>query len=142
MFFSSKKNKMNYMKAQAKSSVSALLLVAIMGAGVFTFIHALDMSKGNHHSGDCPVIVGVQSLCQTDPIDHLTLWQRAITTNLEVFIYSLLLLSCLCFVSYTHRLFVDHSPPRKALIRIFNAQLPIGLYTRIFADGILNPKVP
>ncbi len=130
------------MSIKAKSLISALLLMAFIGAGIFSFTHALDMAKGSHHVGGCPLIEGQEVLCQLSPLGHLALWQKATTIKLETFAY-LLVISALIIVSYLFRFLSDnHSPPKKSLLRTFRAQLPIDLYTRIFADGILNPKAP
>ena len=101
---------------------SLLILLAFVGAGIFSFTHALDMAGGSHHSGDCPLVPGQEVVCSTSPINHLTLWQKATSINLEAFTTLFLLLSALGAVFFTYKfLFDNHSPPQPALIRITQA---------------------
>ena len=124
------------MKAKA---ISILILVSFIGAGVFSFTHALDMSRGGHHAGDCPIMAGQEVICNLNPISHLTTWQRATTFNPEIYSLLLTILFALTFV-WVYRFFQNYSPPRPSVLRITYAQLPIDLYTRIYSDGLLNSK--
>ena len=127
------------MKVQA---ISTLILISFIGAGIFSFTHALDMSKDRHHAGDCPLMAGQEVICNLNPISHLTNWQKATTFNPEAYILLTLILSALSIV-WTFRFFSNnYSPPRPSVLRIAYAQLPVDLYTRIFSDGLLNPKAP
>ncbi len=120
--------------------ISALILISFIGAGVFSFTHALDMTKGGHHAGNCPIMAGQEVICNLNPISHLTTWQKATTFNPEAYILLILILSTLSIV-WTFRFFSNnHSPPRPSVLKIAYAQLPVDLYTRIFSDGLLNSK--
>lgn len=98
------------------------------------------MSKGGHHAGDCPLMVGQEVVCNLNPISHLTNWQKATTFNPELFATLLLLLSALSVVWIYSFFQNSYSPPRPSALRMAYARLPVGLYTRIFSDGLLNSK--
>lgn len=110
-----------------------------MGAGVFSFTHALDMAKGGHHAGGCPIMGGQEVICNLNPISHLTTWQRATTFNPEIYTLLLIALSTLSLV-WGYKFFQNYSPPRPSTLRLAYAQLPVDLYTGIYSDGILNSK--
>lgn len=120
--------------------ISALILVSFIGAGVFSFTHAMDMAKGGHHAGDCPIMAGQEVICNLNPISHLTSWQKAATFNPEIFTTLILILSALSVV-LIYRIFLNnYSPPRTSTLRLAYAQLPVDLYTEIYSDGVLNSK--
>ncbi|MDB5258085.1 MAG: hypothetical protein JWM14_2780 [Chitinophagaceae bacterium] len=129
------------MKIKANNLIGFLLLIAFIGASVFSFSHALQMAEGGHHAGDCPITTGPESLCTLTPFAHLTFWQKTLIFNPGIDTL-LLLIASVVFVIYVRRFLTDnYSPPSSSQIRTFNAQLPLDLYTRIFSDGLLNPKV-
>lgn len=123
-----------------RTAISLLILVSFIGAGVFSFIHALDMSKGGHHMGDCPLVAGQEVICNLNPLAHLTNWQKATIFSPEILSILFLILSALSIV-WIYRFFQNnYSPPKPSVLRIAHARLPVDLYTRIFSDGLLNSK--
>ncbi len=106
------------------------ILLSVGSFLVMEQVHQHGMSPMSH----CPFMVGEQSLCTMDAIEHIAAWNTLTTTTFtELFVLTLLVFAF--FFYYFH-------PPNLALKKSCQKLLRENCITKLFSQGILHPKAP
>lgn len=123
---------------QLKRAIAALTLTGYIMFAVFgLFLMVGHMSHGSMPMQNCPYMAGEHVVCPMDSLLHIEMWQKqTLAIPLEVLF---LLASIAVFVLQMFR------PPDRvglAYVRYRKRNKIIPPLTLLFADGLLNPKVP
>ena len=101
-----------------------LTLISLSVFGVHS--HSMTLKEG------CPYIQGTHSLCQMDTLGHIEAWSKATRTLIPlVFIF----ITAIIVV-------VAHASLQRRGTRVNRRPYFPTLYTLLFAQGILHPKIP
>lgn len=116
--------------------VALLALASYLIVTVFSLLHMAHMANADMPMGNCPYMVGGQSLCPMDAFSHIRSWQEFTSTTLTYFE----VFAVTAFVFIPAFVFFVFSPP--PLIPHRQRYKAIPLYQELFSNGILHPKAP
>lgn len=124
------------MKAKhSKVTMGILVTFAYIALSVFSLFMITGHASHGMAMSDCPYMAGQHAMCSMDTFSHITAWQNVVNTILS----ETLLLIIFVAILVPWPLVINTSPP-SALRR--RPERKISLYTELFSQGILNPKIP
>lgn len=117
-----------------KKGIAGIALVAYLSLAIFAlfFPHQHGVS-----GGECPFMIGQQSICQRDSTAHLEAWKEIATTMFPIFTLLFFISTLFVFVFLWYP-----SPPRFGIFRQQTNLFFSLLYQRLFSEGILHSKAP
>lgn len=118
---------------------------------IFTFITTFGLGLSMKHDMqgsmvNCPLMSGSTTLCQMNPLEHITKWQQLFTTTRQT--DAMVLIVALFILGSTILLLKMHSQRSLLQIRLYtyhkrkNPQMQLFNHLLLaFSNGVLHPKL-
>jgi hypothetical protein len=113
-------------------------LLSFLVVGAFGFVHMIQMEHQPMMQG-CPFMPPNDDMCLMNALAHFEAWLHTLLSTIPS-LFALILVATL-IVNYVHVFAATAQDPTKP-IPWDDVGIPPPLYQRLFASGLLHPKIP